>query len=180
MKIWINMHIYDIFHGRIIQPIDNLWKTNEPTIKSKQHLWTRHCTKTHPSPQLLLQKFWIIIIGTFWRLMCSVDCIRTRWCHQKEWWKCYEVVFYGSCAMKIPMVVFFWFFGVQKFGLKCWMEGEEPEVVIRRYFLINRLYKLHTFCSSFFLSFTTQSQTAKRWVSDRSRPQMERDTERKK
>ena len=72
------------------------------------------------------------------------------WCHQKEWWKCYEVVFYGSCAMKIPMVVFFWFFGVQKFGLKCWMEGEEPEVVIRRYFLINRLYKLHTFCSSFF------------------------------
>jgi len=32
----------------------------------------------------------------------------------------------------------------------------------------------------FFLSFTTQSQTAKRWVSDRSRPQMERDTERKK
>ena len=54
---------------------------------------------------------------------------------------------------------FFLIFWVQKFWLKCWMEGEEPEVVIRRYFLINRLYKLHTFFLPFSLFYHTESNS---------------------
>ena len=179
MKIWINMHIYDIFHGRIIQPIDNLWKTNEPTIKSKQHSWTKYCTKTHPLPQLLLQNFWIIIIGTFWRLTCSVDCILTPDVIKKNDGNVTKWFFTGRAQWKFRWLFFSDFLGtkvlIKMLNGRGGTGGCHPSL-----FSHKSIVQTPHFLFFFFLSFTTQSQTAKRWVSDRSRPQMERDTERKK